>query len=164
MRWPGRTLRERFIEKVDIGAEDECWLWEGSKSPSGYGQFYDGKTMRRAHRVAYELFIGEISAGMCVCHRCDVRHCVNPTHLYIGSQAMNLKDMVRKKRSKHGERNSFAKLKVKEVLKIRDMKRSKMAQKAIGEIFGVSQSGCIEDTTREDVVPCLSIVFLEHLK
>ena len=68
-----------------------CWLWLGFISPDGYGT-------RLAHRRAWELARGPIPDGMLVCHRCDVRHCVNPDHLFLGTHLDNMRDMIRKGR------------------------------------------------------------------
>lgn len=75
----------------------DCWLWEGQVSPNGYGRMPDGK--RYAHRVAWSTFHErEIPEGMWVLHTCDVRACVNPSHLFLGSPRDNAHDMVEKGR------------------------------------------------------------------
>ncbi|MDX3520753.1 HNH endonuclease signature motif containing protein [Streptomyces scabiei] len=83
-RWePTRRIAaetiERFWSKVD--RTDGCWLWEASKTGTGYGRFSLNGQMVLAHRFAYELQRGEIPAGLHVDHLCRVRHCVNPAHL-----------------------------------------------------------------------------------
>ncbi|WP_079171410.1 HNH endonuclease signature motif containing protein [Streptomyces sp. CC53] len=77
-------LEERFWSKVDwdIHDEDRCWAWEATKIWNGYGRFKVTRTcLGLAHRIAYELEVGEIPEGMVIDHQCGVRHCVNPSHL-----------------------------------------------------------------------------------
>ena len=87
---------KRFMEKVD--KTDDCWLWTASKYPTGYGQFSLNGKPHRAHRVAYELFVAPIPNGMYVLHQCDTPACVNPEHLFLGTQADNMRDMTEKAR------------------------------------------------------------------
>src|SRR6266436_3987369 len=78
-----KTLTERFMEKVEepFCAHNECWVWKGSKTGSGYGQIWvDGKHVT-AHRISHELFIGPIPEGHAVDHLCRNRLCVQPDHL-----------------------------------------------------------------------------------
>jgi hypothetical protein len=89
---------------IDIG-EKGCWLWKGLKFVDGYARLRD----RRAHRVFYERNIGPIPKGMIVCHNCDVPHCVNPAHLFLGTPKTNLEDMVKKGRALTGKKNHFSK-------------------------------------------------------
>lgn len=82
-----------------VNKTESCWLWTGRLSISGYGQFRQNKRFHRAHRVAWEITNGAIPDGLCVCHKCDVRHCVNPEHLFIGTCQDNANDRVAKGRS-----------------------------------------------------------------
>ena len=113
-----RPLAERFWEKVDKSSGDDgCWLWTGAVNRCGYGRVgrgnkYGGAAM--AHRVAYQLVEGPIGDGLFVCHSCDNPPCVNPAHLFLGTNQDNMDDMVRKGRSPRkdnsGENNPSAKL------------------------------------------------------
>jgi len=88
--------------------EGECWLWTGRKLPPfGYGQITsNGKTLL-VHRVAHEQLIGPIPQGLNVLHRCDRAACWNPAHLFTGTHADNVADMVAKGRHYHGERHHW---------------------------------------------------------
>lgn len=89
---------DRFMRKVDQSAASECWLWIGATRPNGYGNFLLGGRTTGAHRAAWSLLKGEIPTGMQVCHRCDTPSCVNPEHLFLGTQQDNLNDMGAKGR------------------------------------------------------------------
>lgn len=77
-----------------------CWLWMGATTAAGYGRLETLGKKAQAHRTAYALFVGPIPNGLLVCHKCDVRSCINPDHLFLGSAADNTRDMIRKGRDK----------------------------------------------------------------
>lgn len=111
---------DRFWQKVDKSSA--CWVWMGARNARGYGHFKLRKRVQVAHRVAWVISHGSISDGLVVCHKCDTPSCVNPDHLFIGTQADNVRDMVSKKRGVNlsGERHWNAKLSDLQVVEIRE--------------------------------------------
>ena len=96
-----QPLEERFWKFVGAPSADGCRVWTGARDEQGRGHFGFGSrtTVVKAHRMAYELAVGPIPPGMKVCHSCDNPPCCEPTHLFLGTQADNVADMVRKGRS-----------------------------------------------------------------
>jgi glycyl-tRNA synthetase alpha subunit len=86
------TTEDRFLQYIN--KTDGCWLWTGYTMKAGYGQFSIKNVMKRAHRVAYALWVGEIPIGGVVHHTCAVRNCVNPEHLQVVSQHANVAEML----------------------------------------------------------------------
>ena len=141
-----RAFNDRFIK-----APNGCWEWQGRPRKQGYGGFnVYGRTLG-AHKAAYVLLVGPVPDGLCVCHTCDNRICVNPAHLWLGTIAENNADMLAKGRARwsvealhsvkpaprRGELNGEAKLTATQALAIRADPR---LQRVIAAEYGVSKA------------------------
>ena len=112
-------LKERLLSRFTPDPKAGCWEWTAAKSKGGYGQIRSRHGLHYAHRTSFELHFGPIPAGMFVCHRCDNRACINPEHLFVGTNAENVADKVAKGRQPRGSNQSGAKLNEADVLAIR---------------------------------------------
>ena len=139
----------RFWNNVDVQGVEDCWEWKGYKNPDGYGVICisqpssrTGRLVIGAHRVSAYL-AGMNIDGLCVCHHCDNRRCVNPQHLFLGTYADNTRDMISKGRNISittpcpGSRNGRAKLTEAEVLQIRALNARGVTKSTLADQFGV---------------------------
>lgn len=135
-----RPIEERFWRAVDTSGD--CWTWKLS-TVGGYGQIaVSANRAQRAHRFSWELHFGPIPDGLVVCHACDNRLCVRPDHLWLGTQADNLRDMREKGRAARlpvllGEANHATHLTADDVAAIRSDARP---SRAVARTYGVGKS------------------------
>lgn len=127
---------ERFQAKIQ--KTEHCWIWIGYIDWGGYGRYkWEGKSWI-AHRLMWRLFVGDIPHGMCVCHTCDNRKCVNPAHLFLGTYNDNIQDMVSKGRARGAPEESNAKLTKDKVQTIRNIyKQGGISTIELGTQYGV---------------------------
>lgn len=144
-----KRLSARVLARSIPEPNSGCWLFEGYTTRFGYGVVGAGRKSRTAlaHRVVYQGECGVIPAGMCVCHRCDNPSCVNPEHLFLGTQADNIKDMGAKNRrvSLPKDSNPSAKATPEQAQAIRSAFLSANGRRfyggaALGRQFGLSQT------------------------
>lgn len=144
-----RPVVERFWEKVDRNGPvprhrptlGPCWIWIASTS-NGYGHIRNGDRGQLAHRLSWELNIGDIPKGLWVLHACDNPGCVNPNHLFLGTMQDNTADMVAKGRHRVGvgEQARSAKLSPANVLAIRAADAAGQGQASIARSYGVTRA------------------------
>jgi hypothetical protein len=94
-----KSEHQRFMDKVSPEPNSGCWLWVGGVASSGYGMFWRGGKVDTAPRQSYRMFCGEITDDLHIMHKCDVRLCVNPDHLSLGTNADNVADKTHKGRA-----------------------------------------------------------------
>lgn len=136
----GDTKLSRIEDRYDIVTESGCWIWSGGIKDNGYGMLGYKTKHYHAHRFSYETYKGKIPNGLEVCHHCDVKCCVNPDHLFLGTRKDNMQDMVKKGRGMFGEEHTNAKLNKEKVKRAREMMENDpdLSYRKIAKVFGVS--------------------------
>jgi len=125
-----KSAEDRFMAKVSPEPNSGCWLWTGGVASNGYGMFWlDGK-VDTAPRQSYRMFCGEIVDDLHIMHKCDVKLCVNPDHLSLGTNAENTFDKQKKGRA-------AKKLTPAEVLKMRSM--ATLSKRKLAKQFDVDR-------------------------
>lgn len=134
------SVKDRFWKNVRMGDEDECWEWTSTMS-HGYGKMRVQGQQARAHRISYKLANDRNIVGQLVLHHCDNPICVNPNHLYLGSQQDNLADAIDRDRINPptGEDHPSAKLTEAEVAEIKRCLASGEVQRDIAKEYGVRE-------------------------
>lgn len=139
-----KTLEQLFFGKLAFGASD-CWYWRGCTDSSGYGRIAAKEIGENfAHRLSWWVFNGPITKSQKVLHKCDIRNCVNPDHLFLGTQRDNVRDMFQKGRANkrkgaYGSQSTNHKLTDEQVQEIRSAYSNKEGScKTIGLKYGVA--------------------------
>lgn len=132
-------MKKRFMDKVELVPFSTCWYWTGAVSSTGYGYLRHDGIMQSAHRLSYRKHVGQIPTGMFVCHSCDERLCVNPNHLWLGTNADNTRDKMKKKRHRvaTGAANGSTKLTDEQIREIRAKVAGGQKQKDVAAEYGI---------------------------
>lgn len=139
-----KPLQDRFWLKVQ--KSEGCWEWLGSCNIGGYGTIRVNEHSCLAHRISYELENGPFDTTLCVCHSCDNRKCVRPSHLFLGTYKDNVHDCINKNRrgTKSGEALSFSKLKESDVLEILHLRKEGLTGTELSIMFNISRQTIYE--------------------
>lgn len=145
----------RFRKKIDIDTPDGCWLWTGMLKENGYGIVTLSKKRYYAHRISWELHCGPIPEKMCVLHKCDHPACVRPDHLFLGTRADNMQDMIQKRRERHdenvrGESHYRARFTEEQVRSIRHRWKLGETQPVLAKEYGVTPGAISHIVTRKN--------------
>lgn len=134
----GQNTVDRFWAKVR--KTGECWEWIGCQDTKGYGFLNVASRTLRAHRLSWEIHNGPFDQSLCVLHSCDNRCCVNPAHLFLGTQADNMADMNAKGRHCRGQGVKNAKLTPDAVREIRSARQSGVPVYELMKTYSISRN------------------------
>lgn len=144
-----KTAKERLLSKISVNHETGCWIWTASKVGGGYGCFHYNRKNIPAHRAAYNILVGVVPVELEVCHKCDVRLCVNPEHLFLGTHRENMQDCIRKGRANYrctprgfDHVRPMRKLTDAQVLEIASLRGSRMSNQETIARFGITSNNC----------------------
>lgn len=150
-----QTIDERFWSKVNkLPGDDACWEWVACCNDFGYGQFWADVRVAPAHRISWTMRNGPVPDGLHVLHKCDNPRCVNPNHLFLGTNIDNVHDRHTKGRDGHGEvrgeTHGMVKLTEARVRELRSRYGDgrPATRRALGVEFGISQTTVYRIATR----------------
>ena len=131
-------IKSYIVNKVTVN-QNKCWIWNGTPRENGYCRTSVKRKSWYLHRLSYFAFVGDIPDGYDVCHKCDVRNCCNPQHLFSGTRKDNMQDAVKKNRQSKGMMLPHARLTKEDKTEILDMARAGMHYKDIAKKYGVTR-------------------------
>lgn len=144
MNWQakGRTAAQRVLDYSIPEPNSGCWLWVGAVNACGYGTMRFNYHSHLAHRISYAALRGKFPKQKRILHLCDMPCCVNPEHLFVGTQADNVADMERKGRAYHpaAENHGRSKLTEQRVREIRLAERQYGSIAALARKYGVTKT------------------------
>lgn len=139
-----KTIADTFSSQYLVDPKTGCWIWQRARGSHGYGMLSVSGRVVLAHRHSYETAKGAIPGSLLVCHSCDNRRCVNPSHLWLGTDRDNLQDALRKGRGRRGvhrgEDNVCSKLTEQDVRQIRRRVDAGETQTGVAREFGVHKT------------------------
>lgn len=141
--------RVKVIERIDIAEGSGCWEWKLKVRPNGYARVTYLRKSWYAHRLSFEAFNGCIDQSLDVCHKCDNRKCVNPSHLFQGTRKDNMQDAVSKGRQATGSKLPQTKIHGDDFDEVLGLIISGFKYQYIAEKFGVTKS-CIGYIARKN--------------
>lgn len=147
MARPCTPMVDRFWRNVKVGVDNDCWIWvSGCKTKKGYGVILEGgrgTKVHYTHRYSYRIHKGQIPEGILVLHSCDNPSCVNPSHLFLGTQSDNMNDMISKnRRLRSGPlkgTGAKSKLSTLQLIALREDAKI-MTQQKLAEKYGIGQN------------------------
>ena len=139
------NIVDKFLSKLpEILNENVCWNWQGTKDKNGYGVLNHTKKALKAHRISYEIYYSKPLNQLHCLHKCDNPSCVNPLHLFSGTNLDNVRDKIQKGRcftgNQKGSKNGFSKLTEKEVIEIRNLYNMGVSKKDLSKKYNVHKS------------------------
>ena len=135
-----KPLSTRLLSKRTVDPKTGCWNWSGARTRDGYGRIVSGGKEYYTHRLSYAVHVRTIPEGLHVCHTCDNPRCINPSHLFLGTNADNVADKVRKGRHGFGGRHWNSRLTETLVDVIRGCIAAGVKQRTLSEYFRISEA------------------------
>lgn len=139
----------RFWKRVNKSGPNGCWIWTGARNSLGYGAIMIKRKHWLSHRISYALLCGSPDPKLMLCHHCDNKACVNPSHMFLGTSKDNLADAAKKGRTARGQRHSMHKLNENEVLNIRELSSCGKSAIDISKLFNISYTHAWSITKRK---------------
>lgn len=141
------SIEEKLLDYSEAVTETGCWIWLKGLNHNGYGTLTHRRKTYLAHKASYQTFVGQVPVGKLVLHTCDVSCCINPAHLYAGTQKENVRDCETRGRAQHprGSLHGKSKLNEQQVLEI------KARLKGEESFIRIAKDYCVRPSTIEKI-------------